>query len=51
MAEECMGQNSDVTFSVGSVGVSGTGGGFEKFCAGETVISNASRSTCHKRLS
>lgn len=25
------------------VGVSGTGGGFEKFCAGETVISNASR--------
>lgn len=26
-----------------SVGVSGTGGGFKKFCAGETVISNASR--------
>ncbi len=26
-----------------SVGVSGTGGGFRKFCAGETVISNASR--------
>jgi phosphate transport system substrate-binding protein len=26
-----------------TVGVSGTGGGFEKFCAGETVISNASR--------
>lgn len=25
------------------VGVSGTGGGFEKFCAGETDISNASR--------
>ena len=25
------------------VGVSGTGGGFKKFCAGETVISNASR--------
>ncbi|MBC8163660.1 MAG: PstS family phosphate ABC transporter substrate-binding protein [Roseiflexaceae bacterium] len=25
------------------LGVSGTGGGFEKFCAGETVISNASR--------
>ncbi|MEM7794903.1 MAG: PstS family phosphate ABC transporter substrate-binding protein [Cyanobacteria bacterium P01_C01_bin.118] len=26
-----------------TVGVSGTGGGFKKFCAGETVISNASR--------
>jgi phosphate transport system substrate-binding protein len=26
-----------------SVGASGTGGGFEKFCAGETDISNASR--------
>lgn len=26
-----------------SVGVSGTGGGFRKFCAGETDISNASR--------
>ena len=26
-----------------SVGVSGTGGGFERFCRGETVLSNASR--------
>jgi phosphate transport system substrate-binding protein len=26
-----------------TVGVSGTGGGFEKFCAGETAISDASR--------
>ncbi|GIU95959.1 MAG: hypothetical protein KatS3mg012_2416 [Gaiellaceae bacterium] len=26
-----------------SVGISGTGGGFERFCAGETDISNASR--------
>ena len=26
-----------------SVGTSGTGGGFEKFCAGETDISDASR--------
>src|SRR5918995_1530711 len=26
-----------------TVGVSGTGGGFERFCAGETDISNASR--------
>lgn len=25
------------------LGVSGTGGGFKKFCAGETIISNASR--------
>ena len=27
-----------------TVGVSGTGGGFERFCAGETDLSNASRS-------
>lgn len=40
MAEEFMTTNSGVDISVG---VSGTGGGFEKFCAGETVISNASR--------
>ncbi len=40
MAEEFMKTTSDVDISVG---VSGTGGGFEKFCAGETVISNASR--------
>ncbi|MBA2518755.1 MAG: substrate-binding domain-containing protein, partial [Chloroflexia bacterium] len=26
-----------------ALGVSGTGGGFERFCAGETAISNASR--------
>ena len=26
-----------------TVGISGTGGGFEKFCAGETDISDASR--------
>lgn len=32
--------DSDVNVTVG---VSGTGGGFKKFCAGETVISNASR--------
>lgn len=39
MAEEYAGVSSaEVT-----VGVSGTGGGFKKFCAGETVISNASR--------
>ena len=33
-------ENSDVNVSVAT---SGTGGGFEKFCAGETSISNASR--------
>ncbi len=33
-------ENSDVNISVGAAG---TGGGFEKFCAGETDISDASR--------
>ena len=33
-------ENPDVKITVGE---SGTGGGFEKFCAGETDISNASR--------
>ncbi|MEO1404514.1 MAG: PstS family phosphate ABC transporter substrate-binding protein [Cyanobacteria bacterium J06635_1] len=40
MAEEFSIANPDVSVTVG---VSGTGGGFKKFCAGETVISNASR--------
>ncbi|MEO0456205.1 MAG: PstS family phosphate ABC transporter substrate-binding protein [Cyanobacteria bacterium P01_A01_bin.114] len=40
MAEEFMNANSEANITVG---VSGTGGGFKKFCAGETVISNASR--------
>ena len=39
-AEEFGASNPDVKISVGT---SGTGGGFEKFCAGETDISNASR--------
>jgi phosphate transport system substrate-binding protein len=39
-AEQFMSQNSGVQISVGQ---SGTGGGFEKFCAGETDISDASR--------
>jgi phosphate transport system substrate-binding protein len=39
-AEQFQGENPDVKVSVGT---SGTGGGFEKFCAGETDISNASR--------
>ena len=40
MAEDFMAENGDVRVTVG---VSGTGGGFRKFCAGETDISNASR--------
>jgi phosphate transport system substrate-binding protein len=40
MAEEFISGNSGVRITVG---VSGTGGGFRKFCAGETEISNASR--------
>lgn len=40
MAEEFGKANPNVRVTVG---VSGTGGGFKKFCAGETDISNASR--------
>ena len=39
-AEQFKGENPNVDISVGT---SGTGGGFEKFCAGETDISDASR--------
>ena len=39
-AEAFQGENTDVRVTVGT---SGTGGGFEKFCAGETDISDASR--------
>jgi phosphate transport system substrate-binding protein len=39
-AEGFQGENSGVRVTVGT---SGTGGGFEKFCAGETDISDASR--------
>jgi phosphate transport system substrate-binding protein len=39
-AERFQQQNPDVQVTVG---VSGTGGGFERFCAGETDLSNASR--------
>ena len=39
-AELFQAENPDVQVSVGT---SGTGGGFEKFCAGETDISDASR--------
>ncbi len=41
MAEE-FGKATDGNVRI-TVGVSGTGGGFKKFCAGETVISDASR--------
>jgi len=40
VAEDFGGANRDVNIQVGE---SGTGGGFEKFCVGETDFSNASR--------
>lgn len=40
MAEEFMKVNPEVRVTVG---ISGSGGGFKKFCAGETHITNASR--------
>lgn len=40
MAEDFQEDNEGVKIAIG---VSGTGGGFKKFCAGETDISNASR--------
>jgi len=40
IAEQFQAENSGVRITVGT---SGTGGGFEKFCAGETEISDASR--------
>lgn len=40
MAEEFQKNNPNVRVTVG---VSGTGGGFKKFCAGETDVQNASR--------
>jgi phosphate transport system substrate-binding protein len=39
-AEQFQGEQPDVQVTVG---ISGTGGGFERFCVGETDISNASR--------
>lgn len=52
IAEQFQSENSGVRVTVGT---SGTGGGFEKFCAGETDISDASRAieteeeeTCEK---
>jgi len=39
-SEDFRAENSDVRITVG---ISGTGGGFERFCAGETDVSDASR--------
>ena len=47
VAEEFTILNPDVKISVG---VSGTGGGFKKFCPGETMISNASRAIKDKEI-
>lgn len=47
MAEEFQAANPNVRITVG---VSGTGGGFEKFCSGETDISNASRPIKEKEV-
>ena len=48
MAEE-FGDLTDGNVKV-VVGISGTGGGFKKFCAGETVVSNASRPIKQKEI-
>ena len=47
MAEEFQKSNPGVKVTVG---VSGTGGGFKKFCAGETDISDASRPIKQKEI-
>ena len=46
MAEEFQKANKGVKVTVG---IAGTGGGFKKFCRGETDISNASRPITRKR--
>ena len=46
VAEQLMAENCGVKIAVGQ---SGTGGGFERFCAGETDISDASRRSSPKR--
>ncbi|MBK7207928.1 MAG: PstS family phosphate ABC transporter substrate-binding protein [Elusimicrobia bacterium] len=47
VAEEFMKANTDTQVTVG---ISGTGGGFKKFCRGETDISNASRPILRKEM-
>ena len=46
-AEAFAGENSGVNVTVGT---SGTGGGFERFCAGETDISDASRAISEEEI-
>jgi len=46
-AELFQGENPDVNVTVGT---SGTGGGFKKFCAGETDISDASRAISESEI-
>lgn len=47
MAEEFMAANSGTRVTVGT---SGTGGGFQKFCSGETQINNASRAISEEEI-
>ena len=47
VAEEFTAENPNVEVSVG---ISGTGGGFEKFCAGETDLQDASRPIEHEEI-
>src|ERR671916_1760221 len=47
MAEEFQKANKGVRVTVG---IAGTGGGFKKFCRGETDISNASRPITEKEM-
>ncbi|WP_421656113.1 PstS family phosphate ABC transporter substrate-binding protein [Leptothermofonsia sp. ETS-13] len=47
VAEEFQKQKSGIKVTVG---ISGTGGGFKKFCRGETDISNASRPILQKEI-
>ncbi|HNI57716.1 MAG TPA: substrate-binding domain-containing protein, partial [Elusimicrobiota bacterium] len=47
VAEEFMKTHPDIQVTVG---ISGTGGGFKKFCRGETDISDASRPILRKEM-
>ena len=47
MAEEFQKANADIKVTVG---ISGTGGGFKKFCAGQTDIADASRPITSKEV-
>jgi len=47
IAEEYMKKNSGAKITIG---ISGTGGGFKKFCAGKTYVNNASRPIKSKEI-